>query len=81
MAELSPEELIAAAWQREPGRPVVGRDYTPGGGAICECLAVGPTHVVVKWQSPVNDRRCIYTREDFARDFVAAFEQPDLFGA
>lgn len=79
--DATPDQLVTAAWEREPGRPVIGWEYTAGGGATCTCLACGPTHVVVKWPEKKEGRRSCYTREEFAQEFSLAFGQPDLFGA
>lgn len=64
-------------------RPRIGALYTPGGGAIAELRAIGPTHVVVHWARHGGQRHVIYTREDFDRQFVEVpretFQQFDLF--
>lgn len=65
-------------------RPTIGHLYTPGAGDIAECLACGPTHVVVKWIRARREHHVIYPREVFEKEFketqLEHIEQPDLFG-
>lgn len=51
-------------------RPIIGAIYTPGDDDECEMKAIGPTHVVVTWRRSSINRRCIYTRAAFDRDFT-----------
>ena len=71
-------------------RPIIGAIYTPGDGDECEMKAIGPTHVVVTWLRSGVNRRCIYTRAHFDREFtfvrlparpVEVGHQGDLFSS
>lgn len=76
------------AFVQHPGQsalfvhPIIGHHYTPGGGLLCECMAICATHVVVKWVRG-TEPHVIFRREEFESRFEpctsAAIQQPDLF--
>lgn len=78
-----PASAPVHAWQwAAQARPMAGLTYSPAPGLLCECIAAGRTHVVVRWLIG-RESRVIYAREEFDQRFKLCtpdeLRQPDLF--